>query len=192
MTKRLTSLVLIVTLMFGGIIVPDSSAVQAASKADNAKKQYKKILRSVNGNADFWCYDINHDGVLELLLNEVSGSGISKLYYYHKNKLKKSDVSSYFACYKKGGVFSYYTSHSGHDYEGYFVISNGKIKEIASTTDDSGAGYDSAEGPQYYIGKKKVSKSKFNSYIRGKTQNSKSMEPKWHAVTKTNIIKYVK
>lgn len=34
-------------------------------------------------------------------------------------------------------------------------------------------------------------KSKFNSYIRGKTQNSKSMEPKWHAVTKTNIIKYV-
>lgn len=83
MTKRLTSLVLIVTLMFGGSIVPDSSAVQAASKADNAKKQYKKILRSVNGNADFWCYDINHDGVLELLLNEVSGSGISKLYYYH-------------------------------------------------------------------------------------------------------------
>ncbi len=188
MVKKLISLLLAVSLILGVIIIPNSNTVQAESKAAKAKKEYKKILRSAGSSAEFWCYDINHDGVLELLLND----GATRLYYYGKNKIKKSNFSYAFACYKKGGVFCSYSASSGYETERYYIISNGKVKVIASKTDDSGTGSASAEGPQYYIAGKKVSEDKFNSYIKAKTRNSKTIEPKWHTATKANINRYVK
>lgn len=190
MMKRLISFFLVVTLFLGMVIVPNGNTVQSATKADKAKKEYKKILNSMSNSVGFWCYDINHDGVLELLLDEDGVT--SQLYYYYKNKIKKASVSSYFACYKKGGVFCCFSMRYGYESEGYNIISNGKVKMMASMIDDSGADSVSIKGPQYYIGKKKVSKSKFNSYIKRKTKNSKTIQPKWHKVTKTNINKYLK
>ena len=133
-------------------------------------------------------YDINNDGKLELIL-DTSDTYLtidSALFLYYKGKVKCIGLSQ-FGYY--GGPFcrmGKFIRHQEHDCiakikkEGwtwkYSIIKNGKLKTVAKEFESiTFAGDDSLPVKRYWIGKKIVSKKKFDNFIK---KNAGTKNPK--------------
>lgn len=135
-------------------------------------------------DADYALYDINNDGKDELILNTddiVGSSDPNAIFTYYKGKVKCIGISGHYGYYwghKKGKLIGRCYNHciSGIKYnEGYMteysVIKKGKLKVVARFFDNEGwAGSEPSDRVRrYWIGKKRVSKKKFQSYLKRKT-----------------------
>ena len=68
--KRVISCILVLVLLFGVAGNGRADLAQAASKKAAALKVYKKKLKDCGSGNGFFVYDLNHDGVPELVLRK--------------------------------------------------------------------------------------------------------------------------
>lgn len=167
----------------------DLDRVQAAGKKHAVLKAYKKKLRSASSNSNdgFFVYDLNHDGVPELVMREVSDMVV---YTYYKNKVTKVDsfAGGEMMCYyPKGSIFISGRYLQGCMYESLYTIKKGKLKRVASS-----ACMDDGTGSEYYVGGKKTTRKKYKAYEKKMTKRSKANSWEFYQVNSTNIKKYVK
>lgn len=135
-------------------------------------------------------YDINNDGKLELIL-DTSDTYVtinSALFLYYKGKVKcigLSEGSHLGGPWPFGGMGKFIL-HSEDDCiakikkeectEKYSIIKNGKLKTVAKEFESIiFAGDDSLPVKRYWIGKKIVSKKKFDNFIK---KNAGTKNPK--------------
>lgn len=199
--KKIVCLAISVLLVACVPVGMTSNTVQAAGKKAKAMKAYKKELKRIEAkestsNREFAIYDVNHDGMPELVTNFCKDSVLGALYTFTGKKVTEVSIVHLghggFCFYRKGKVFQTSGENFGHYGELYHSILKGKSKELASFTDDSGSLSKNAVGPEYKIGSKKVSKKKYNAYVKKLTKNSKIVNLKYHKLTKANINKYCK
>ena len=119
--------------------------------------------------------------------------GNSNCTIYYNGKVKcigMTGHNSYYCGYRKGRLILGGESGMGEIYTYYYKIKNGKLKKVASSYDNGGVGgIDEGTVPlvkSYYIGKKKVSKKKFNNFIK---KNTGSKNPKEVAIW-DKFVKY--
>ena len=147
---------------------------------------------SENGGGYYVIYDINNDGKLELILNteDICGMAIpSALFIYYKGKVKCIGITghnSYYCGYRKGNLILGGEGGMGEFYFYYYKIKNGKLKKVASSYDNAGMvdGETIPHVQKYWIGKKKVSKKKFDNFIK---KNTGSKNPK---IINKEFVKY--
>ena len=135
------------------------AVVQAKSKKQDknaaynkkAKKAYKKFLKDyyVQGKSfhygwqqfkwsdykssrKYSIYDINHDGKLELLIDN-SGRPESYLFSYYKGKVKCVAVAGYHSCFyecKKGKVIVMSSANNGSEGTNLYLLQKGTLKYL--------------------------------------------------------------
>lgn len=206
-SKKMKGILTFVMIAFVLILGSHSQEVQAASKATKAKKAYNSFLSNIYEKKDFQEFsgfgsqygaiffvvkDISGDSVPELIIRETYTSPYSfYVYTYKSGKVKKLKEMSY---YSGGEILKIYPKKHvvkasvGDDWSSeniYYYVSGSKMKVIAK--EDNGS---------YYVKGKRVSASKYNSYVR-KIEKSKgysldSGQFKLRKNTSSNRTKYLK
>lgn len=178
--------------------------VQAAA---GAKEAYRNILLqsgiAIDGTVlpkdgtSFCVKDLNHDGTPELLLIHKGASyGDSSMVIatYYKNEVKQlyNDMwrEDIVKVYSKGSIF-YIQSQMTITFKNYYQIKKGKLKNAASYNSDSDFmnGGPGGGKPEYILGTKKVTKEKFQSWIKEKTKGSGAKKLKFSSLTEENVNK---
>lgn len=186
--KRVISCILVLVLLFGVAGSGRADLAQAASKKATALKVYKKKLKDCGSGDGFFVYDLNHDGVPELVLRKNYMDPV--VYTYYKNKIVDagsftgSDMLVYYA---KGSVFASGRLLFGTFYESFYKISKGKIKAVAGKSES-----ENDAKPSCRISGKEVTEKKYNAYINKLTKKSKSKGWEYYPVNAKNIKKYLK
>lgn len=190
---------------------------QAKVSRSHVVSMYKKLLlkkkisvKGINGennftiqrNSDmtFTLVDVNKDGIPELYIgNTDSAAGLSMmcvLFYYSKEKIYalSGGHEGSFAKFAKGKVFLNSGSGMGDLWEKYYTFKNGRPVKLADSLNHMDLPGEKAYR-KYYIGKKKVKKKKYDSYIKKITKNSKSYglyDEKQYSLTDENLERYLK
>ncbi len=152
MKKRLSFIccLLVIAFLVSGLsgysfVAENISHVEAASKKSKNKKAmaaYKKVLEkskyknSSYNKFKFATYDINGDGVKELLIDsggEYSAAQYCEIYTYYKGKARKlkAEYLIYRPIVFTNGVFSCGFAHTGGYYENYYKIKKGKLQLVS-------------------------------------------------------------
>jgi hypothetical protein len=198
--NRILSMLLIICVALSGNAGTQYVTASATTKASKAKKAYVKPLTDTNGifyknhlytsvsDCEFILLDINKDGIPELIFTQDSGYHV-EIFAYVDGKVKS--VGRGFAgtqeYYPNKKIYHSTTAHGNYNEE-YYKFNGKKMKELAHIE-----GTDIVEETYvYYIGKKKVSKAKFESYVKTLLKGAKKKEPTWHKNTKKNRNKYLK
>lgn len=147
------------------------------------KSEYKWPFDFKKYDAYYAIYDINNDGKDELILNTDDMHGSSNpntIFMYYKGKVKcigMSGLDGYYWGHEKGKLIGECERDSlagikikeGYT-TAYYMIKNGKLKTIARFFDNEGwAISDSDKVRRYWIGKKRVSKKKFENFLKKRT-----------------------
>ena len=155
---------------------------------DKTKHTWGRDFKEYGGGS-YLIYDLNNDGKKELILYTYESEGASNnhaLFSYYKGKVK---------CIGMSGHYGYYWRHKkgkliGHSYKdcwggakisegyttAYYRIENGKLKMVAKSFDNDGWATDSTgRVVVYWIGKKRVSKKKYEDFLK---KNTGSKNPK--------------
>lgn len=209
-----------VTLAFAlsvSAVFGNAAYSQAKVSRRHVVSMYKKLLmkkkisiKEINGehnstiqrNSDmtFMLVDVNKDGIPELYLgNTDSVAGLSMmcvLFYYSKGKVYalRGGHAGDFLKFSKGKVFLNSCSGMGAIWEEYYTFKNDRPVKLADSMDFIGAPGEKAY-KKYCIGKKKVKKKKYDSYIKKITKNSKSYalsNAKKYSLTDENLETYLK
>lgn len=148
------------------------------------KSKYKWPFDYKKYDGCYAIYDINNDGKDELILNTddmMGSSNPNTIFTYYKGKVKCIGMSGYYGYYWGhtkgkliGNYFNDYLSgiKIGEGYTtAYYMIKKGKLKMVAHSFDNEGwAETDSPDRVRrYWIGKKRVSKKKFENFVKKKT-----------------------
>ena len=175
---------LIFTLIIAAFLVLSFGAVPKTRAASAAEKKAHKILEKkrkklIKNHMDTTCtyFDINGDGVKELLTECYPGEGGSSrsygIYQVKKGKIKcilsTLDYGvSRMSFYKKTkSLITYQAGHGGESYS-YYKLKKGKYKMIAWKGRQAIAGGNLENGPwSYQADSKEVSKATFNKKIKG-------------------------
>ena len=194
-----------ITVLLSSIgAVADITGVQATVRAEEA---YRNILLQSDITIDgtvlqkdgtsFCVKDLNHDGISELLLihNGTSyGDSFMVIATYYKNEVRQlyNDMwrEDIVKVYSKGSIF-YIQSQMTITFKDYYQIKKGKLKNVASYNSDSDFMNGGLGGgkPEYILGTKKVTKEKFQSWIKEKTKGSSAKELKFLLLTEENVNK---
>lgn len=184
-------------MIFGVVLVAgvfSGVEVKAASKNDKALKAYADFLED-SEYEKFALADINRDGVKELFV-EDSWKGGDCLYIYKSGKVDlvddfnwSWDVAYYpnknYIVAERVGVYDDYTAH-------YRLSKKGKITMLA---EKSGVvNFENGNRKVKYTYKlkgKKVTKKKYNSYVKKLKKNAKRLKLKYHENTYENRSKYL-
>ncbi len=185
---------------------------QAAGRQSGALKAYKKFLRKSQvdvkvsnsaklkmDNASFLVTDVDHDGIPELVLETSQQFGMacdSILFTYHKGKVEQVLNTDHggLIVYEQGNVFMRVHMNPGYSRQEIMTLSQGRAKVLAAYQDDSAAVGDQKATIKYTIGKKNVSRKRYQAYLQKLTNNSKrtDLQSGYHKVTSANIKKYVR
>lgn len=216
MKRRIFCSVVIVSLLctiFGSSI----EGVQAASKRTAAKRAYAKILSSekdaggiistswgLGAATKFALLDINQDKVPELIFTPDDGYHVD-IVAYIKGKAKSvgSGFSGEQKYYPKKHIYFSHTTHTGADSYTYYKFTGNKMKAVAEKYGD--CEYNAVTGKKKKIGSvitfapylykvrgKKVSKKKYQAYVKKLLSGAKDVKPKWHKNTAKNRKKYLR
>lgn len=159
------------------------------SKKQVYLKAYRKKLSRCGGQDSFFVYDLNHDGILELILRENYMD--TAIYTFYKGKIVRAgSFSSAFMLnyYTKGSVFESGRLLGGVFYTTVYKISKGKIKTVAGKieTESENVKADCS------IAGKKVTEKKYNAYINKLTKKSEHQSLECYAVNSSNVKKYLR
>jgi len=204
MTKKkiLIVIILIVCAIFATNVISDSipcGSVCAASKKKEtnkkAMKAYKKMLKSVSYD-EFSLADINYDGIKELFICDEDKLISDQLYVYKAGKVIKVDdynwswdVDYYpnkkYIYAERVGIFD--------DDKGYYRLnSKGKIIELARKTGHVTFDGDRKVKYTYTLKGKKVTKKKYNAYVKKLKKNAKKLKLNYYKNTSDNRGRYLK
>lgn len=194
-SKKLLAVVMTIAMMFS-ICVPLSApaTVNAASKRTKAVKAYKKYLKNKTEYSQFSLIYLDNNKVPELLAKK--GDMVSILTYYN-GKVKDTyyvsnlmyTANGTFDYYKKTGVIRRGGVSNGYSTVGYPKLSKGKMKRTVYAAYDMRTGKAKA---YYNANDKKISKSKFKSWIKKNTKGKKVSRAKFHSNTGSGRKKYCK
>lgn len=186
----------------------------AADKNDKARAAYQKAMAqsdefqwlrdSIDGNGVTYKFmDLNKDKIDELIVDTYQNSGI---FTYRNGKvidLKATDESfanTWADYYKTKNIVSSRGAHAGRYWTVYTKIQKGKSKIVAK---ELGYDYDPKteesyddEGAvikyRYYVEGKKVSESKYNSYVKSITKGKRKAIAGYKTLTHADISKWAK
>jgi len=190
------ALVLVTSALLSASVAPPKQGeqVQAASKKSAALKAYRKELSKKKSRigygqaAYFYVQDVDGDKIPELIMFFSASSHVSLCTY--KNGKVKSLVEAKYGLdiYPKKHVvmWTYATGNNPCDY--WYKISNGKAKLVAYKSKHLVDWSSQRYSEKYKINRKKVSKKKYNRYIKkiGKKSNYTVIEN-----TKVNRDQYL-
>ena len=171
-TKQIISLALVVTFLLLCFPIP----TQAASKNAIAREAYLKALTSGKW-ADMWnshhiqyaFYDINGDGIDELIAYPGSGAWTYEIFTYLNGKIKSltGEGKAYetIEIFPATNVLAFVGfGHKGYTMDRYYKVSSGKATLLAEMVekDDS-----ESEGvwEEYYVKGKQTTKAEYNKYV---------------------------
>lgn len=213
MKRNLFCMTIIFSLLIGICDIPQDT-VQAASKNTMAKKKYATILSSKKagdkfidigldiGTEKFALLDINQDGVSELIFTP-DGSRF-QIVTYINGKLKGfgpgfSDKRKFFP--NKHIVYSQ-IMRMGDDVYTYYKFTGNKMKIVAEKygcdymnavtgkKKKNPTGYSFAPYA-YKVNGKKVSKKKYQAYVKKLLFGTKKAKLKWHKNNATNRKRFL-
>lgn len=187
--KKLVMLVITMILAVGAF---SGTEAEAASKNKKALKAYADYVKSQNVSK-FAVADVNGDGVKELLSQD-------SLYIYKSGKVVEAayGIGFRYSLYPNKNYIFYNQQYDTSGAEGYYRLTKkGKLKELAyneRTGNDFLAEYGVCEKEKhiYRVNGKKVSKKKYNAYVKKLTKNAKQLKPKYRKNTAKNRKKYLK
>ena len=141
-------------------------------------KKYKWKYKYSQGNSGgyYAIYDINNDGTEDLILYTMDicdTSNPSALFMYEKGKVKCiafTGQDHFYKGFEKGNlIVGGVCDRRTGDYTKYYKVKKGKLKLVAKEFSDEGWGNEANIVRKYWIGKKKVSKSKFQKFLENET-----------------------
>lgn len=129
---------------------------------------------------------MNQDGIPELFLRTESGQ---EVYTYHNGKIvfMESFMAGHMLQYfDKGNILRSGRLSYGTLYEGIYQLFKTKLKGVAScSTDEEG------ENGEYSVKQKKVSKKKYDAYVKQISKKSKYHDVEYHSISQENLKKYL-
>lgn len=184
----------IMLLSLAVMVCTADKSVYAASVTDKeAKQAYAKELRNLpedteyNNKWEFALIDLNKDGVSEMVITHDEGYHLT-IYAYVNGKAES--VGSGFSGEQKyypNKKLYYSTTFHGSVYIEYYRFNGKKMVKLASIEGDI-KGEDTYT---YYIGKKKVSKTKWKKYEKKLKKGAKAKKLIYHKNTSANRMKYL-
>ncbi|BBF43540.1 hypothetical protein lbkm_2228 [Lachnospiraceae bacterium KM106-2] len=199
--KKLGCMILLTVAALLMSVGQRASASEKTSQYTKAVEAYQKFLKttSIDGNRlygmsdiKFQIVDVNKDNVPELVIDVsvvFSFTSTQYIYTYYDGKVKYLATTGHgaFNWFAKGDLLLEGVAARGDYYETYYVISKGKLKEVASYYTDEGWSMDPVY--RYKVNKKKVSKKTFDTFIKKhtKTTRLKTVAMKSKVCTKKNI-----
>ena len=147
---------------------------QAASKNDMAHDAYNNAMASgeidiLDGLLPYAYFDIDRDGVDELIIYPGYGFYSYGIYSYRSGKVKEmlvlSQAEGSMRLYPKTKMIYCSGGHMGGYYDDYYKVSKGKATLVASRkyfTNNSGR----IKKIRYYVKKKAVTKTKYTKYVK--------------------------
>jgi hypothetical protein len=184
--------------------------VHAASKNAKAHTAYKKAMATsasfqwlreyIDGNGvQYKFMDLNKDKLDELIIETYHQD---RIFTYHNGKvldLKATNEifsSGWVYYYKAKSIVSSGGGHTGNYWTLYTKIYKGKSKIVAK---EYGVDYDPKTESdlgyikyKYYVNGKKVSKSKYKSYVKSITKGKRETIKNYKTFTHANISKWAK
>lgn len=165
------------------------------SKDSKAKLAYAKKMKELSrtteeySNWEFALIDLNKDGIPEMAITHDEGYHLT-IYSYVNGKVK--DVGAGFSgeqkYYPNKKLYYSVTGHSGYVYMAYYRFNGRRMVKLAYIEGDIFIGEKSYT---YYIGDKKVSKTKWEKYVRKLKKGAKEEKLKYHKNTSLNREKYL-
>ena len=188
----------------------------AASRSAAAKRAYARILSSeadaegiistswgLGASTKFALLDINRDKVPELIFTPDDGYHVDIISYI-KGKAKPvgGGFSGYQRYYPKKHIYFSNTTHTGDDVHTYYKFTGNKMKPLAEKYGNCGinavtgkkkknSNLDGFAPYRYTVRGKKVSKKKYQTYVKKLVSGAKNAKPKWHKNTVKNRKKYL-
>ncbi len=194
----LLCLVLTVCMMFSSTVTVDAVSKKTKTKA---YKAYRKWIYEVNYSG-FCVYDINKDGLKELLMTfDGHGKNIYSfdVYTYKNGKVVQCNTGYSFEYspfglqYNKSTKRIYGSRGGGGSIENwYYTLSKSKkLKRVTLEKVESGYNYKTGKiSYKYYYKDKKITKKEYNKKLKSWQKNLKPL--KFYKTTKKNAKKYVK
>lgn len=165
-----------------GMVTPVQAASSKNAKAHKAyEKQIRKDQRKYCPGDDAYLYythkDLNGDGVDELITQPGLGYCSELVYTYKKGKVKRIaafgnywGISKY---YKKKGVLLCEGDYGGLSGQIYYKLKGTKLVTKARREGTYDMETDKT-AYAYYVNERKVSKQKYNSYVKQLTKGAKA------------------
>lgn len=187
--KKLVMMVITILLAVG---VFSGTEVEAASKKQKALKAYAAYLENQYAD-EFAVADINGDGVKELFTS-------TDMYIYKSGKVVHClyRVDFRYSFYPSKNYIYYNQQYLWDGASGYYRLTKkGTIIQLAAHRrigdDDLAAdGLCEKESHTYFIKEKKVSKKKYDAYVKKLKKGAKELNLKYHKNTAKNRKKYLK
>jgi hypothetical protein len=188
--------IIIVTLViavFSAITFAIPDEVHAMGKNSTAHAAYKKAVKNgklgIRNDAKYAFYDINGDGVDELVVDNEDYLWIDKrieytVYTFYKGKIKKLlTTEAWLYVWKKTGTILNQGGHGGVGFDKYYKIKKGKAVKVAQKYSyrDYADGESYIWTHKYKVNNKSVKAPVYNKYIKalkkGKKKSARKM--KW-------------
>lgn len=199
--SRLLSVVMSVIMIFTVPFVVGNNQVYAANKKNSkAIVAYKNWLSQSNC-VGFSVFDIDGDGIKELLTTyDGYGKNVYNFYVYTYNKKKvvscTDNVAEYsmFGLYHNKSTKKLHGSHGGGGSEEhwYYKMGKGKVlKKVSLVKVENGYNYKTEKMTyKYYFNNKEITQKQYNNKNSNWNKNLQAF--KFYKLTKANIKKYIK
>lgn len=199
--KKIITIILAASVVIGSlncnVAIASTAATDKQARQAYARELWNGTLSEnyFGDQAEYALFDINNDGVRELFATSDEGYHMG-VYGYIDGEVKfiTGCFSGYYAIYPAKHMYFYDTAHSGSYFQEYQVYDGKTMRTVAERDgEDYVVNNEVKIKYKYNINGKRVSKLRYNKYVKALTKNAKKRTiKKWIKVNKSNIKKLAK